>query len=113
MSDNESLPVSGWLGVGATWRGDLEFAGQVRIDGTLIGNIRSDDLLIIGAGGRVEGEVRVAQALIGGRLSGTLIATERVTLLDTASVSGELVSPWLDVRNGARVDALVRVSRPD
>jgi cytoskeletal protein CcmA (bactofilin family) len=113
VPEQADLPVSGWLGVGARWRGDLQFDGRVRIDGTLIGSIRSDDLLEIGAGGRVDGEVRVAQALIGGRFDGTLVATERVTLLDTAVVSGEVVSPWLDVRNGARIDALVRVQRDD
>ncbi len=107
----QSLPVSGWLGLGATWSGDLEFSGRVRVDGTLRGSVRSPDLMEIGAGGRVEGEVRVAQALVGGQFHGTLIASERVTLLDTAVVSGEVITPWIDVRTGARLDALVRVQR--
>jgi hypothetical protein len=39
------------------------------------------------------------------------VASERVTLLETAVVSGEVTTPWLDVRPGARLDAVVRVSR--
>jgi cytoskeletal protein CcmA (bactofilin family) len=105
------LPVTGWLGVGSTWTGDLVFAGRVRIDGTLVGSVRSEDLLDLGAAGRVEGEVHVAQALVAGVLVGRLHATERVTLLETARVSGEVECPWLDVRPGARLDATVKVSR--
>ena len=105
------LPVTGWLGSGSTWTGDLVFSGRVRIDGTLRGSVRSDDLLDLGAGGRIDGDVSVAQALVAGVLDGKLVATERVTLLETAVVSGEIDTPWLDVRPGARLDAVVRVRR--
>jgi cytoskeletal protein CcmA (bactofilin family) len=105
------LPVTGWLGSGSTFTGDLVFSGRVRVDGVLNGSVRSDDLLELGAGGRIEGEVTVAQALVAGVLVGKLRATERVTLLESAEVSGEIETPWLDVRPGARLDAVVRVSR--
>jgi cytoskeletal protein CcmA (bactofilin family) len=113
MPRPEDLPVTGWLGLGAHWRGDLEYSGRVRIDGTLIGSVKSDDLLDIGAAGRIEGDIRVAQALVGGIIDGTLHATERVTLLETAVVRGVIVSPWLDVRAGAQIEAEVRVLRPE
>ena len=112
LSGPAELPVTGWLGSGSTWTGDLVFAGRVRVDGTLQGSVRSDDLLDLGAGGRIEGDVRVAQALVAGVFSGKLVATERVTLLETAVVTGQIDTPWLDVRPGARVDAVVRVARP-
>lgn len=105
------LPVSGWLGSGSTWTGDLVFAGRVRIDGVLVGSVRSEDLLDLGAGGRIEGEVHVAQALVAGVLSGKLQARERVTLLETAVVRGEVETPWLDVRPGAQLEARVTVRR--
>lgn len=109
----QTLPVSGWLGAGSTWRGDLVFKGRVRIDGAMFGNIQSDELLDIGQNGRVEGDVWVAQALIGGVFVGQLVATERVTLLDSAVVKGEVVTPWLDVRLGAKLEAKVVVARGD
>jgi cytoskeletal protein CcmA (bactofilin family) len=108
-----TLPVTGWLGAGSTWRGDLAFKGRVRIDGAMHGNIQSDELLDIGATGRVEGDVWVAQALIAGVFVGQLVATERVTLLESAIVKGEVVTPWLDVRMGARIEGRVVVARGD
>jgi cytoskeletal protein CcmA (bactofilin family) len=109
----QTLPVTGWLGAGSTWRGDLSYKGRVRIDGAMYGNIQSEELLDLGATGRVEGDVWVAQALIGGTLVGQLVATERVTLLETAVVRGEIVTPWLDVRMGAKIEARIVVARGD
>jgi len=104
-------PVNGGLGVGAHYKGSLNFEGRVRIDGWLEGDVRSPDLLEIGAAGRVKGSVHVAQALVGGRLEGTLHATERVTLLETAVVEGTIHTPWIDVRPGARWVGRIEVER--
>lgn len=103
--------VAGVLGPGTTYDGDLSFEGRVRIDGTFRGAIRSKDLLEVGRSGVVEGEVEVAQALIGGRVEGLLRARERCTLLETAEVHGQIITPWLDVRNGAQLRAEVLVER--
>ncbi|MBX2797227.1 MAG: polymer-forming cytoskeletal protein [Myxococcales bacterium] len=111
MNDVDDLPVTGWLGMGALWKGDLEYEGRVRIDGTVVGTIRTHDLLDVGAAGRIEGEVHVAQALVGGVIEGTLHATERVTLLPTAVVKGRVLTPWLDIRLGAQLRAEVEVIR--
>lgn len=104
-------PLAGLLGEGAVHRGDLTFHGRVRIDGTLIGRLRTDDLAEIGPTGRVEGEVHAAQALVAGTVDGRLECTERCTLLETAVVRGQVTTPWLDVRNGARIAAGVTVER--
>lgn len=108
-----TVELAGLLGPGARYEGSLVFHGRVRIDGEFIGSIRSDDLLEIGPTGRVEGDVEVAQALVAGRVEGTLRALERITLLETSSVSGKVVTPWLDVRTGARMLAEVEVYRPE
>lgn len=99
--------------MGSHHQGDLDFEGRVRIDGMFTGTIRSPDLLEVGAAGTVKGRIEVAQALVGGRIEGELHATERVTLLETAVVVGRIVTPWLDVRSGARLQATVEVERGD
>jgi cytoskeletal protein CcmA (bactofilin family) len=98
--------------MGAHHEGDLRFEGRVRIDGMFKGTIASPDLLEIGAAGSVRGRVEVAQALVAGRIEGDLIASERVTVLETATIVGSIETPWLDVRNGAQIDGTVKVLRP-
>lgn len=104
-------PLAGLIGPGASYEGDLNFQGRVRIDGAFAGSIRSDDLLEVGRTGRVDGEIDVAQALIAGRVDGLLRARERCTLLETAVVHGQIITPWLDVRVGAKLRAEVLVER--
>jgi cytoskeletal protein CcmA (bactofilin family) len=107
----QTLPVNGVLGKDSTFRGDLTYRGRVHVEGTLYGNVHSEDLLDLGVDGRIEGSVWVAQALVAGVVIGQLVATERVTLLDTAIVKGEIITPWLDVRMGAKIEARVVVAR--
>lgn len=103
--------LAGLLGEGARYEGDLVFHGRVRIDGTFVGSLHTDDLLEVGPHGVIEGDAQAAQALVAGTVAGTLRALERVTLLETALVSGTLTTPWLDVRLGARLAAEVQVQR--
>jgi len=61
----------------------------------------------------VDGKVHCAQALIAGQLEGSLVATERVTVLESAVIMGEITTPWIDVRPGAEWHGSVRVLRAD
>jgi cytoskeletal protein CcmA (bactofilin family) len=100
-----------WLGQGGEYEGDVTFQGRVRIDGVFSGKIRAEDLVEIGPGGRVDGEIDALQVLVAGRVDGLLRARERCTLLDSAVVEGQVITPWLDVRLGARLRAEVITDR--
>lgn len=109
MSDG--APVNGWLGPGTSFTGSLAWSGRVRVDGRLDGDVSTPDLLDLGPEGRIEGTVTVAQALVAGTLVGRLVASERVTVLESGVIEGEVETPWLDVRPGARLQARVKVQR--
>ncbi len=104
-------PLAGWLGPGAVYRGDVRFEGRVRVDGTLYGRVESQDLVELGPAGHIEGDVVAAQVLVAGFVDGSVHASERCTLLESARVRGRLVTPWLDARPGSEVVAEVAVDR--
>lgn len=107
---NESS-INAILGPGSNHTGTLVLKGRVLIEGHLAGSVFSDELIEVAQGALVEGGVSAPQVLVGGVIKGRIEATERVTLLSTALVEGELVSPWLDVRNGAQLGAQLKVDR--
>lgn len=110
---DDAPPLDGWLGPGARWTGALDGPRVVRIDGVVEGDVRGEGLVEVSVSGVVLGDVTAPQVLLAGRIDGALRATERATLLPTAILRGSVDTPWLDVRCGARLEARVRVDRPD
>ncbi len=105
----EDQPLAAIMGPGAHYEGDLAFEGRVRVDGHFEGRIYTEDLLEVGPDGHVEGAADVAQAIVAGRLTGSIRVRERLVLESTAVVNGKLDVGVLDLRPGAKVDAEVRV----
>lgn len=97
------------LGSDAVVNGRLSFSSPTRIDGTLRGEVRSSDLLIVGKTGFVDGTIRAATLLLLGTLKGSILGAERVELGSQASVRGTIETRVLVVQEGACIDGDCRV----
>jgi cytoskeletal protein CcmA (bactofilin family) len=53
-------------------KGDISSNSDLRIDGTIIGNVSSSAKIVIGASGSVEGDISGNQADIVGKVSGNI-----------------------------------------
>lgn len=100
-------PLSGFLGPGASWSGDLSFEGRLRIDGEFRGRIYSEDVLEVGRAGRIHGEVDVARAVVAGLVDGRLQVRESLVVEETAVIRGEIHMRRIRVAQGASVEAKV------
>lgn len=85
------------ISAGTTLKGDISSNGDLRIDGTIIGNIQSTAKIIIGSGGVVEGDISGNQADITGKVSGNIRAKELLQLRGESVVSGNLYAGKLQV----------------
>jgi cytoskeletal protein CcmA (bactofilin family) len=83
--------------------GDIETGGTVRIDGKLRGSIRRADLVIIGAGAEVEGDVAAREVIVGGTVSGNIEAAERAELQASAVVTGDITAGAVLIHEGGAV----------
>src|SRR4026209_3005961 len=88
------------LGRGSEFEGKLTFEGTVRIDGTLKGEVFSDDVLIVGEGARLEAEVDVGEIIVQGTLIGNIRAKRSIELLTPGRVKGDLTTPSLQIDKG-------------
>ena len=93
--------IRAFLGEGTQFKGVLSFAGAVRVDGHLEGEIVGDELLIIGEPGQVKAEIEVGTLVVSGRVHGSITARERVELLRPSRVTGTIRTPCLIVAEGA------------
>ena len=102
--DTESKVPSGsasLIGSGTSMKGDITSIGDLRIDGTLVGNIICSAKVIIGANGVVEGDVSGQQADIMGKVSGTIKVKELLQLKSNCQVNGNLYSAKLQIEPAA------------
>jgi cytoskeletal protein CcmA (bactofilin family) len=89
------------IGAGTTLKGDLSSNSDLRIDGTVIGNIHSASKIVIGANGVVEGDLSGNQADIVGKVSGNIRTKELLQLRGESVVTGNLYAGKLQVEPSA------------
>ena len=85
------------IGAGTTLKGDISSNSDLRIDGTVIGNIHSSAKVVIGANGVVEGDISGNQADIIGKVTGNIKAKDLLQLRGDSIVTGNLYAGKLQV----------------
>jgi len=89
------------IGSGTSLKGDITSSGDLRIDGTLVGNIICSSKVIIGANGVVEGDISGVTADIMGKVTGTIKVKELLQLKSNCQVNGNLHSAKLQIEPAA------------
>ena len=88
------------LGRGSEFEGKLTFEGTVRIDGTLKGEVFSDDVLVVGEGAHVEAEIDVGEIIVQGTIVGNIRAKRSIEILAPGRVKGDITTPSLQIDKG-------------
>ena len=95
------------IGVGTRIEGDLTFSGGLRIDGQVLGNIRSvegkEATLVISEQARVTGEIHVSHAMINGSVTGPIFSSDYLELQPKAQIVGDVEYSAIEVALGAVV----------
>lgn len=89
------------IGRGSVSEGTFRVETGVRVDGVLKGELVSSGRLIVGESGVIEATVKVRDALISGRIVGTLEAEEKVHLQAQSAFIGKIKTRLLVVEEGA------------
>lgn len=99
-SDTESSSIN-LIGNGTSIIGDINSNGDVRIDGSLKGNITISGKLVVGQSGNIEGNVICQNADIQGEIHGKVNVTELLALKSSAKVLGDIVTGKISIEPNA------------
>ena len=91
-----------FLGPNVTIDGTIGGSEAVLIEGTVHGKINLTSDLRIGTKARVEAQVHAKNVTIEGRLNGDVSADDRVELIASATVDGNIKAPKIIVAEGAK-----------
>ncbi|MDR1971831.1 MAG: polymer-forming cytoskeletal protein [Treponema sp.] len=108
-SHSEDFSINTFIGPHSVLTGDLETDGFTRIDGAVRGSLTVRGRVIIGESARLRSAVSGTAVTIGGVIRGSVLASERLTVLSTAIVLGDIITRRIQADEGCLIHGRVRV----
>jgi cytoskeletal protein CcmA (bactofilin family) len=96
-SDRTTSTSATLISAGTKLNGNVSSDNDLRIDGTILGNVTSSSKIIIGPTGFVEGNIESQQADVLGRVQGHITVTDLLQLRGSCHVQGNISSSKLQV----------------
>ena len=87
--------------------GDCETDGTMRIEGLVEGKVRAGKAVVVGKDGVVKGDIMTQDAVIGGHVTGTVVAESRLELQSTCVIDGEIRARRIKLDEGGKVNGSV------
>ena len=91
------------IGLGTEINGDLSTKSDIRIDGKIVGSVKSKAKVVISASGEVVGNIFSESAELSGKVSGDVTTSELLFLKATAYLKGDVFSHKLVVESSANL----------
>lgn len=82
--------------------GDIKSNGDIRIDGTLTGNLSTKGKVVIGPTGKIKGEVICKNSEVSGVIEGKISVGQLLNLKASSKILGDIVTSKLAIEPGAR-----------
>ncbi|MFC2138638.1 polymer-forming cytoskeletal protein [Bacteroidota bacterium] len=89
------------ISYGTDIKGNIKTNGDIRIDGSLEGNLTTAGKIVVGETGKIKGEIKCKNSDIEGQLIGKIVVEELLALKRTSSINGDIVTDKLAIEPGA------------
>lgn len=106
-TDNTTINL---ISNGTDITGDIKSNGDIRIDGTLTGNLSTKGKVVIGPTGRVNGEVICKNSEVSGIIEGKIVVGQLLNLKVSSKIMGDIVTAKLAIEPGARFSGTCNMS---
>lgn len=95
--ENSTTGMATIIAGGTEIKGNIESKGDIRVDGTLLGNLTTTSKVLVGASGKIIGDVNALQADVLGNIKGNLKVTELLYLKNNCEINGNIYAGQLQV----------------
>jgi cytoskeletal protein CcmA (bactofilin family) len=97
-TDNNTINL---VSNGTDITGDIKSTGDIRIDGSLTGNLNTKGKVVIGPTGKVNGEINCKNCEISGTVEGRVVINQLLNLKVSSKILGDIVTSKLSIEPGA------------
>lgn len=101
MKNTETASAINMIGEGTVITGDVQSKGDIRVDGTLKGSVKTLGKVVLGKSGVIEGDVVCADADVSGIIKAKISVAQLLSLKSTAKLNGDIITNKLSIEPGA------------
>jgi cytoskeletal protein CcmA (bactofilin family) len=106
-TDNSTINL---ISNGTDITGDIKSNGDIRIDGTLRGNLNTKGKVVIGPTGKVSGEVVCKNSEVSGIIEGKIVVGQLLNLKASSKIMGDIATAKLSIEPGAIFSGYCKMS---
>lgn len=98
------------IGAGTIVEGKFRSQGSIRVDGKVVGDVTTAESLAVGLNGEVEGNIVAKSVTVGGKIRGSISATDKVVFEGKSVVRGDVRAVRLVIDEGSLFDGRVTMA---
>ena len=106
-TDNTTINL---ISNGTDITGDIKSNGDIRIDGSLTGNLSTKGKVVIGPTGRIKGEVICKNSEVSGLVEGKISVGQLLNLKASSKILGDIITSKLAIEPGSRFTGTCNMS---
>ena len=106
---NDDFSINTIIGPNTSLKGDIEAGGFTRIDGSVMGNVKTTGRIVVGERARLKSDLSGTAITIGGVVYGNVIASDSLVILSTALVLGDIITRRIQADDGCLIHGRVLV----
>ena len=114
---NDKDQLIAFVGRGVTVKGVINYKGTVKIDGCFEGEINTEGVLLVGPEAVLKAQVNAGSVVSHGKITGDIIAAEKVRLMAPAVLNGSVKAPVLSIEEGVlftgQLEMAEKVQQPE
>ena len=110
---HDDFSINTIIGPGTSVSGDIKSGGFTRVDGNVLGDVKAKGRVVIGERARMKSNVSGTSITVGGVVFGNVIASERIVILGTGLVMGDIITRRIQADEGCLIHGKVRVCRTE
>lgn len=88
----DTSTITTMVGIDTVVEGMLKTKSSIRINGTVIGDVRADGVVILTKTGRIEGTIEAESIIVAGVVQGNMSIRDKVNVEATGEIYGEVIT---------------------
>ncbi len=109
VEDHSPKAPKNYISAGTVIEGNIISHEDLRMDGTVKGDIRTTGCLILGKDSNVEGNILASEAEVAGLITGTVESKGSLTIRATCKIFGDIITRSLNVESGSSFNGRCKV----